>query len=150
MRSLALWRKGAKVKNPFKTLFREKKFAFLALILSLGIIFLFLSEYSFDGTTEKNAAADTQNSAQALEERLCEILSQMEGVDDVHVFILLEESLSADASPFSSDESSRRTPVIRGVSVVCAGAKNVHLKRKIILLVASTLNLNENQIYVTE
>ena len=46
--------------------------------------------------------------------------------------------------------SSVGAPPIKGVSVVCKGASDAKIRLRITNLISSTLNLSENQIYVTE
>ncbi|MBQ4037475.1 MAG: hypothetical protein IJC84_05045 [Clostridia bacterium] len=132
----------------FKLLFKEKKFLVLAVILLLGIMFLLSGEYTSHRTADQETTEGITE-AKMLEARLAEILEQMEGVESAHVLVMLRESVEAGSSPLYGSEE-RSKPAVCGVSVVCKGAKNVHVKRKIILLLASTLNLNENQIYVSE
>ncbi len=156
---------------------KEKNILILGLCFVLGIIFLFLSEYDFGEQTDSvNESFDEAMYTQNLESRLAAIIDQMKGVSDVTVMITLEggvsyhfanqtaKSLSESSStvetllPMQEDSKGKSTPIltetklpaIRGVSVVCAGAADVQIRKRIIGLVASTLNLNENQIFVTE
>lgn len=132
----------------FKLFLKDKKFFVLGTILLLGIMFLLSGEYTSHRTASREAA-ESVTEAQKIEARLVEILEQMEGVEAAHVLVMLRESVATGSNPLYGGEEKSES-VICGVSVVCKGAKNVHVKRKIILLVASTLNLNENQIYVSE
>jgi len=145
---------------------KGKKLQILAFCLIFGIIFLFLSEYSDTKENSGYDGFDETEYAKALEERLCEILEQMEGVSQVKVMITLGSSKAYHfSSPQSNPDSffvsgSTKTddailtsvdaPTIQGVCVVCKGAKNASVRLKITRLVSSTLNLSDNQIYVTE
>lgn len=147
----------------------------LAILLSLGIIFLILSEYDFsraDGT--ETSAFNEEEYILNLETRLSEIIGKMDGISDVSVMITLERgveyryaketasnglSASGETSVFQLQSSSdggevpiliaTDSPIVKGVSIVCRGAESAVMQNKIISLVASTLNLNRNQIYVT-
>ncbi len=146
-----------------------------AILLSLGLIFLVFSEYDFMGTEDKNLEAFDENEyILHLETRLAEIIEKMEGISEVNVMITLErgteyqytQATAASGELTASENSSfhlqtasnngekpvfvaASSPIVKGVSVVCRGADGAVMQNKIISLIASTLNLNQNQIYVT-
>ncbi len=155
----------------------KKNLPLLAILLIVGIIFLFLSEYTSNEQNKNGAKTDfdpeiyTKN----LEERLGAILEEMEGVSQVKVMITLEGgqeyryATEVNASFYGGnsgsetlfvqkDSSGKSSPIlattlapkIKGVSVVCKGASDIRIQKKIIELVGSTLNLSQNQIFVTE
>lgn len=147
----------------------------LVILLSVGLIFLMISEYDFLKAEESETSAfNEEEYTLNLERRLAEIIEKMDGVSEVSVMITLErgiehkyakESSSANISgaggtdvfrlQTSSDGDTQPiliatdSPIVKGVSVVCRGAEGTVMQNKIISLVASTLNLNRNQIYVT-
>ena len=145
----------------------SKKITILFVFLIGGVLFLLLGEYISNSKSVEKDAFDDEAYTAKLEERLCRILEEMEGVDKVSVMITLEgteeaqyvtESGAMGTSLLVSGGTGQKEPIlkaktlpkVRGVSVVCRGAGDDKLKAKIIHLVASTLNLNTNQIYVTE
>ena len=142
-----------------------------------GIIFLFLGEYTgFEKNENENVSFDETVYTEELEARLSHIIEKMEGVEDVTVMITLKGGISYQyavqtAKSLSNDSSSTQTllemqedakgqispvlteillPDIKGVSVVCKGGNDGTTRGRIISLVASTLNLKENQIFVTQ
>jgi len=147
----------------------------LAILLSAGLIFLALSEYDFLKAEEVGTSAfNEEEYIMNLERRLSEIIEKMDGVSDVSVMITLERGIEhkyakeASASSISGSGGTdvfrlqtssdgdalpiliaTDSPIVKGVSVVCRGAEGAVMQNKIIALVASTLNLNRNQIYVT-
>ena len=160
-----------------KTKNMKKNLPFLAILLIVGIIFLFLSEYTSNEQNKNGAGTefDPELYAKNLEERLGAILEEMEGVSQAKVMITLEGGQeyryatevnaglyggnSGSETLFVQKDSSGKSspilaatlaPKIKGVSVVCKGAADVRIQKKIIELVASTLNLSQNQIFVTE
>lgn len=161
--------------NPKKRYLNFKKSLFLILCLLLGIMFLILSEYDGDEKSDQAPPSFSESEYSVmLEKRLSDILEKMEGVSDVTVMITLEGGVSyeyakkaesglwgdsTEAVPVMQENANgskepillgTSLPKVRGVSVVCRSAANVNVKRRIIGLVASTLNLNENQIFVSE
>ncbi len=155
----------------------QKNLSVLVICFVIGIIFLFLSEYSsFERSRSDDSVFDETAYTASLETRLASILEQVNGVSDVNVMITLEGGITyryanQTAKSLSGDNSSVETllqmqedsggalspiltetilPRVKGVSVVCKGAADVNIQKKIIGLVSSALNLNENQIFVTE
>ena len=130
----------------------QKKFAVLTVILILGIIFLIGSEYISNGAgiLAENNSRDAY--ARGLETRLAAILERVDGVSDVQVMIAVtpgyEETQSAAVWREAGQDPS--LPEISGVSVVCRGVSDPMVKKKVIDLVKSLLDLKSNRIFVTE
>lgn len=158
-----------------KIKFMKKNGPFFIILFIAGIIFLGLAEYdSNKGEGSADSNFDEKAYTADLEQRLVTILEEMDGVDDVHVMITLEGSTryefaqqesttlqgSAYVSSFLMKEGGSGTkepilievgsPKIKGVSVVCNGAENILIRERIIGLIAGTLNLTKNKIYVTQ
>ena len=157
-----------------KKSFLQKNVPLLAILFILGIIFLYLSEYDSNKKIESSIDFDTQSYTKDLENRLSTMLEQMDGVESVRVMITLETGSryqisgikgnttdpAAYVNSFSHQDGygngekptvmAIEAPKIKGVSVVCAGAENIQIRERIINLIASTLNLTKNKIYVTE
>ena len=148
----------------------KNKKILLAILFSLGIIFLIVSEYDFTRTEEEISTFQEDEYVQKLESRLSAIIEKMDGISDVSVMITLargEEYQYASAIGNTSDQESgfrfdtsaksgeapiliaTDSPIVKGVCVVCRGADEATMQNKIISLVASTLNLTQTQIYVT-
>lgn len=152
----------------------KKNFPILLILLCLGIIFLFLSEYHSDrGSGSFTAEGGDEAYAENLEIRLSEMIGEIHGAGKAKVMItlagstkyefatetasgqkegdvittfLMQKDVGGNTTPILIKTSS---PEILGVSVVCNGAKDPQTKQKILELVAGTLNLNLNKIYVT-
>lgn len=153
----------------------QKKKIILGILLALGIIFLLLSEYDFSRADEETVQGlDEEAYVARLETRLSEMIGRINGISDVNVMITLEKgeeyryAKEASSQSLSSSDLTHAfrlqtdsdgteapiliatlSPVVKGVSVVCRGAEDAVMQNKVISLVASTLNLNRNQIYVT-
>ena len=160
--------------NENKRVFLKKNLPLLAVLFILGIIFLYIAEYDSNKRTDSSGVNfDEKAYTEQLEARLCSMLEKMDGVEDVQVMITLESisgyqftdrqsglpedstlvgSFLQDSSAVSKNpiQITVGSPKIKGVSVVCSGAKNVLIRGRIINLISSTLNLTKNKIYVTE
>jgi len=147
----------------------RKKVITIGICLLLGIIFLLCSEYSGTNGKEEGSAFDSGTYRLELEGQLKAILEEMDGVNNVSVMITLDGGEEYRYASQSSTEagsqsliylqngtqkepilSSVGAPQIKGVSVVCKGAADAKIRLRITRLISSTLNLSENQIYVTE
>lgn len=148
----------------------KNKKILLAILFSLGLIFLVISEYDFTRTEEEtNSIFQEEEYVQKLENRLAAIIEKMDGISNVNVMITLKRgegyqytkevgNTSDQNNVFRFDNSGNGetpvliatdSPIVKGVCVVCRGAKDAVTQNKITSLVASTLNLKQNQIYVT-
>lgn len=144
-----------------------KGIGFIALALAAGILLIVLSDRSktSDGSGIVTAGGEEfsfDKYEEELEERLEEILSRMDGVSSVSVMVVLdrsyEEQLAGDDGDYllvrdqsgsqTGLETARIAPTVRGVAVVCHGGENVEIRKEIIELLSSLLNLSTARIYV--
>ena len=142
------------MKEKIRKILSQKKYAVMSVILILGIIFLIGSEYISNGNAIRESAYDQDAYARGLEKRLKEILERVDGVSEVQVMIAVtpfetREAQSA-AAVWREERQETSPPEIRGVSVVCRGASDPTVKKKVIDLVKSVLDLESNRIFVTE
>ena len=152
---------------------KKKNFSFLAILFTLGIIFLFLSEYdSSRGLGFTDTTSDEKAYVENLETRLSQMINELEGASQAKVMITLEGSSRQQFATekvmeegtgnsvytflMQKDAGGNTSPIligtdapkIMGVSVVAQGAENILVRQKILELVAGTLNLNQNKIFV--
>lgn len=154
----------------------KKKTAFAAAaILLFGVVLMLVPS---GGETEKDGASEScievSTYTEKLEEKICALCSQVDGVGSVRVLLTLEcsselvyaekknESSGSDSSSYSSDyiiiESKDGTspvtvteiyPRIRGVAVVCDGGDTPRVKTKLISLLSAALGISTNKISVS-
>ena len=134
---------------------KKKLLPILGILFLVGIIFLFLGEYHSNKGEGERPAFDEKAYTENLELRLGQMLEQMQGVSEVNVMITLEDTgeilvEDGDALQAGTLLMQVASPQIRGVSIVCQGAADPKTHERILNLVAGTLNLNKNKIYVTE
>ena len=89
---------------------------------------------SREGGSEKRYATE--------EERLCTLLSQVDGVGRVSVMITYYEEKDG------SWDASKQNTGAKGVVIAAEGAENEHVKNEIISGVRAVLNLPANKVYV--
>ena len=123
----------------------------LGILLIAGAVLIAFSLLpSFSGS--KTAAADESAAVSdeyiaKLESRAASLISKIEGVDDVSIFLTLD--VGAQVSYNGSNVSSTKAPVVRGVAVVCRGGDSPVIAQKITELLCALFDLSANHIYVS-
>lgn len=116
------------------------------LLIIVGILIFDLfgggSQTGYSGNSAENYSA-------ALERRLADIVSEIEGVGRIKVMVTLE---NLDENVYSERETSVKTiitPTVRGVAIVCEGGDNILIKEKIVNTVARVLGISTARVSVT-
>lgn len=154
----------------------------IKIIIAVGLIGVMLIAMSdIFSKSEKETGSVTSDSmnysdyASDLEDKLCGIISSMDGVGECKVMITLENSKEnvyatdnenkTDSGSSSSkdeyviyDSDNGETPVlikeyypkIQGVSVVCTGGDDIVIKEQIINTVTSLFNISTNRVSVSK
>ncbi|MCL1823156.1 MAG: hypothetical protein FWG44_03040 [Oscillospiraceae bacterium] len=125
-------------------------FAVIFIIL-LSDLFSFGSERNASGRTPAPDGKSAPDSGQSipfdfnvseyskqLEEQLCGLISQIQGVGKIKVMVTLE---SFEAPPVM--------PKVRGVAVVCDGGGDVFIKQKVVETVSKVLGISTARVCVT-
>ena len=129
------------------------KIIFAAGIVLIVIIFLF--SLSGSSKTKEPASdnsvisktAEIDEYEQHLEERLAEIIGNIEGTGEVHIMITLERT---EENVYSGRETSATiTPTIRGALVICQGCENVIIRQKVTDAVCKVLGISAARVCVT-
>lgn len=159
----------------FVTRLSEGGWRRMAVIVGIAaIVLLFASTLTGESEpqTVQYAAEDTAKLERELEQRLCEVISQIDGVSSPTVMVTLdrtsehvyaeetktqsgsggnssESSLALSGSGKEALETSVILPRVRGVAVVCGGADNVLIREKVVNTAAKVLDIKVSQVYVT-
>lgn len=145
----------------------------IAVAFAVGLL-LVLMPQPHDTPKSTSNEFDGEAYTRHLEKRLCDMISAVSGTGEVKVMITLESSpeqyyqrdvrhrsTSGESSEsFEAEETlvfEERRPIpvkeiypeIKGVAVVCGGAADSRIAERIISLVACTMNIPSNRIYVT-
>ena len=155
------------LKTKLKELFQ--KYKYVALILLIGIVLMLIPGRSQTEVTP--TVTDSQSVQPGIEERLEEILSQIDGAGKVSVFVSVEEgelTVYQQYEDLNADGSGRFDTVIitdgdraeyglvqqvlppkyQGVIVVCQGAQKASVRLSIIEAVARVTGLGTDRISV--
>lgn len=133
------------------------------LLILLGICLVLISG-AFSPTVKKeNVIFDDYTGF--LENKIEELLLQMNGINEVTVFITLEnsgetvyaENFASNSSEyvvFSSDNYhnglilAENAPLVRGVAVICTNGNDIKIQSKVVSLLSSALGIPTNRISV--
>ena len=118
-----------------------------ALILLTAIGGLLPKSGSGDGG--KDGCTDFAGYEAALEKRLEDILSKIEGIGEVDVMVTLDTACETEYGRNADMISSVTAPKVRGVAVVCGGGDSITVKEKVINAVAGVLGIGVSHISVT-
>lgn len=130
----------------------------IKIIFAVGIaliIVIFLFSISA-GEKKKQTYADSDNVLseideyeERLEQRLAEIVGNIQGTKEIHVMVTLEKT---EENLYSDKETSVKaivTPTVRGVVVVCGGSENAVIKQKVTEAVCKALGVSAARVCVT-
>lgn len=168
-----------KIKSIFK---KDKKLLIVLFLAIFGIIFIFFSElFKTNEDSEDNSEAVSNSVdvyAESTEEKLCKIISSIEGAGETDVMVTVEAGEeNVYAKEIKSNEESNESksisnyeyeyiviksgtssesgmllkvvqPNIRGVAVVCDGGDNAAVRENIISTVSAVLDIKTNKISV--
>ena len=131
-------------------IFGDKKTnAVIYIILAVGILMLAGGNGFLHSDTD-NKALSRSVSENTAEEKLRQILSEIDGVGEVSVMLCQSEvAPQKEQSVFSSSEKEYKS-VIDGVLVVAEGGKNAAVREKIIRATKAALGVDAHKIEVLE
>lgn len=146
-----------------KFLPKQKGVMLVAFGIIIGLMLLFLDKNGLN--TENYASTEENNESYitTLENRLENMINNIEGVSDTKVMITLKSS-SEVIYALDKDENREKhvivgnepvyvkeyLPEIEGVAVICKGGNGAVIKEKITELLSSLLGIYSNHIYVTD
>ena len=169
--------------NKMKEIFLKFKkikhfYIYLAVIVGLLLCVVYFSSFGKSKTdkSEENSAQENTSAVEyvdRLENKLCNVISDIDGVGKVEVAIALESGFSYE---YATDSETKTTisgdvkttittetvilvsneplvikekyPVVKGVVVVAEGADNIGVKLAILTAVQTILNVDSNQISI--
>ncbi len=137
-----------------RELFKSEKSLKMILIAGAAIIIL-IALSGLSGSEKESTAAnemfDYKRQAEyeaALELRLSDILSHIEGVGNLEVMITLESSEKKEYQKSGDVPVYTETPEIRGVIVVCDGGDNIIVREKVISAVSGAFGISTTRVSV--
>ena len=139
--------------NKFKKLFKSKKLLLGAAALALLAVIILIVP-----GREQEEKEEVKDSAEVLEEKLCELCENIKGIDKAYVMVTLDsedesewatdKNISSDYESFSlSNVSGEAVKVksiaakVRGVGVVCTDGDKGTVKKEISEMISAVLGI---------
>lgn len=130
----------------------------------LGVVLLLMGSLQPTGREaegESSPAAETEAYVRALEEKIRDFCSRVEGVGSVSVTVSLESGYrrvyGRESGTYLSVASlsggntvclSEEPPVIGGIAIVCDGGGDAEVRRRLIGLLRAAYGIGANKIYI--
>lgn len=140
------------MKNISELLKNEKsvKLILFAGIAVIAAIFLFdmLSPKKSASAEKQSAQTDFSQYESELEQKLAEILANIEGTGEINVMITVENTEETILSEKETTVTKTIMPKIRGVIIICGGAENVIVRQKITEAVTRVFDISSTKVAV--
>ncbi len=136
-----------------KELLKNEKSLKIILISGAALILaIALSGLSGNKTkTEQSVFFDYSRQSEyeeALENKLCSILSEINGIGNIKIMITLDSSEENMFDDSDDELISVKTPSVRGVIVVCDGGDNILIREKVISAVSGAFGISTTRVSV--
>ncbi|MBQ3417710.1 MAG: hypothetical protein IJH32_07735 [Ruminococcus sp.] len=134
-------------KDKLKELLNNPKAVKIAAAVGIiAIILIFLSSYIDIGA--KNA--DMEKYSSQLSSQLLEILSSVEGVGEVRIFLTMDNAGENIYQNNSDSKVKSITPTVRGVVVVCDGGDDPVVMERVMSAVTKSLDISSDKVSITK
>lgn len=128
-------------------LLSNPKIVRIAVIVSAAaILLIFLSSYISFGADSTDISAYTEE----LNARLTDILSGIDGVGELRVFLTMENAGENRYQNNTDRRTEQVTPVVRGVVVVCEGGDDPIVSSRVLDAVTKSLSVSSDKVCITK
>ena len=136
-------------KKKWQELIRSKAFLRTAIIIgAAAILLIFISSYvNFDFLQQKPTAAAY---SEELRERLLDIVSEIDGVGEVKVFLTMDNSGENVYLTNTDTKTKSIEPTVRGVVIVCDGGDDPIVVDRVMGAVTRSLSVSSDRVYITK
>lgn len=122
----------------------------IALIILIFLLGIFSDkEKARDSKVSENVLSEIDEYERKLEERVKEIIGNIQGTKDISVMITLEKTEESLYSEKETSVSATITPTVRGVVVVCGGSESAVVRQKVTDAVCKALGVSAARVCVT-
>ncbi|MBR1533995.1 MAG: hypothetical protein IJ639_06500 [Ruminococcus sp.] len=129
--------------------FRSKRFLRAAVITGLAAILLIFVSSKLDlNFFQRQPDADTYS--EELKSRLLDIVSQIDGVGEVNVFLTMDNSGENVYLTNTDTKTKSIEPTVRGVVIVCEGGDNPVVVNRVLGAVTRSLSISSDKVYITK
>ncbi len=136
-------------KKKYSELVRSKKFLRAAVTIGAAAIVMILLSSTVDLSVFRHQPSAEEYSAQ-LKEQLLDIVSQIDGVGEVKVFLTMDNSGENVYLTNSDTKTKSIEPTVRGVVIVCDGGDDPVVIDRVMGAVTRSLSVSSDRVYITK
>lgn len=136
-------------KYSVKNLFDNPKFIRIVLVAGIcAVVLIFIT--SFVDITAFEKGVDSTEYCEKLEENLLTVVSQIEGVGNVKIFLTMDNAGENVYLNNTDTKTKSITPMVRGVVVVCGGGDDPVVISRVMSAVTKSLDISSDKVCVTK
>ena len=133
----------------FSELLSDKRTVRIAAAIgAAAILLIFLS--SFLDFSSDNTSVDTDSYGKKTEERLLEIVTQIDGVGEASIFLTMDNGGENRYLQNTDTKTVSIAPTVRGVVVVCDGGDNPIVAARVLEAVTKSLSISSDKVCITK
>ena len=136
-------------KKKWNTLLRSKAFVRTAVIVGMAAIGLILLSSAVD-LSALHPGQPSAEYAQELQDQLLDIVSQIDGVGEVKVFLTMDNTGENVYLTNSDTKTKSIEPTVRGVVIVCGGGDDPVVVDRVMGAVTRSLSVSSDKVYITK
>lgn len=136
-------------KKKWNELLKSRMFLRVAVTAGLVAIALILISSYVDPSAFKREQ-DAQAYSDELKERLHDIVSQIDGVGEVKVFLTMDNSGENVYLSNTDTKTKSIEPTVRGVVIVCEGGDDPVVVNRVLGAVTRSLSISSDKVYITK
>ena len=127
----------------------DSRFVKTAFIIGISAIILIMLTSLVDLTPSDNGKTAEEYAAKT-EERLLEIVSQINGVGEAQIFLTMDNGGENVYLKNSDTKTVSIEPKVRGVVVVCGGGDDPIVKSRVLEAVTKALSISSDKVCITK
>lgn len=136
-------------KKKFNKLLASKRFLRLAVMIGVAaIVLIFISSHLDFTAFQKQPSSEEY--AQELKTRLLDIVSEIDGVGDIKVFLTMDNSGENVYLTNTDKKTKSIEPTVRGVVIVCSGGDDPIIVDRVMGAVTKSLSISSDKVYITK
>ena len=134
-----------------KKIFSNPKFIKAAFIVGISaLVLIFLSSFINFSSISDRSLASVEEYSKELNEKLLEIVSQIDGVGEAKIFLTMDNSGENVYLSNSDTKTKSIEPTVRGVVIVCEGGDDAIVVNRVLSAVTKSLSISTDKVCITK
>ena len=134
-----------------KKIFSNPKFIKAAFIVGISaLVLIFLSSFMDFSFISDKSSASVEEYSKELNEKLLEIISQIDGVGEAKIFLTMDNSGENVYLSNTDTKTKSIEPTVRGVVIVCDGGDDAIVVNRVLSAVTKSLSISTDKVCITK